>query len=341
MTNPEVTITVKELQILFNQFQVFSDALHVSYPVIDDFDLLDAQADEDGYRIDVKTPNFSMFQQESIEIANELPAFSDFKEAFLASGCINYENAGTFESMYKKYKERNKKIFFSPDTNILYHEFLSRSFLKEERIPIAPTVLNEVIGAMNYKYNNDLLDGLEAATKSELIRALYNRRRKKSRRAAYFAKREKTRLVTIDIDPVDETPADASQNDLFIIKEVQQFVANSGSDVVILTADRPAADLCEINNMEFFMFDMPARIETQHCTARSFQELVFDLAAIFGVIKLNNTIIFGEFSNKNDLDELKVRFLSTPTHDAFMKDLRLCRRLMKLKKDLIARNMDF
>ena len=341
MPNLDVVITLKELQILFNQVQVMSDGLHVSYPVIKDFELLDAEPENDGYSLDVKTPDFSMFKEEYPDVYEELPAFNDFKECFLASGCISYQNASRFDTNYKSYKEKNIKYFFAPDANILYHGFLSRSFLEKERIPLAPTALNEITDAMNYKYNEATIDALREATGSDLFRAFFNRRQKKARKGAYLAAREKRKLVTITVDPTDETPTDASQDDLFIIKELRQFMESTKSTVVILTADRQASDLCEMENMEFFRFDMPARIEAQHCSARSFQELIFNLAAIFGVIKLNNTLIFGEFGNKNDFDELKVQFLNPSYHQMFMKDFNLCRRLMALKKDLIAMDMDF
>nr|MDO8114356.1 hypothetical protein [Candidatus Sigynarchaeota archaeon] len=339
MPSPEVTITVKELQILFNIFDFFE----ITYPLVDDFHLLDVSVDDNDYRIKVHTPDFKVFDTEFPGYADEFPAFHEFKECFLSSGCIKYDNVNDFERLYKNFKDRNKRIYFSPDTNILYHEFLSSSFLKQEKIPIAATVNAEIIDAMNFKYDTRMIDAIYRLAKinQDLVRPMYNRRVKKSRKAAYFAMREKKRLVPIEVAEVNGQPVNYAQKDLFIIKELQKFMSDSNVDVVLLTADRAVLDLCSITNLECFVFNVPARIETRNCSASSIQELIFGLATLFGFIKLDPVIIFGEFSNKNNLDELRLQFKNDKMHAQFMKDLRICRRLMDLKKTMPTKEMDF
>ena len=59
-------------------------------------------------------------------------------------------------------------------------------------------------------------------------------------------------------------------------------------------------------------------------------ELVYSLAVVFGVIRLNSTVIFGEFKGKSRHEELKLRFLDEKMLEEFERDLRVCRRLMAL-----------
>ena len=90
------------------------------------------------------------------------------------------------------------------------------------------------------------------------------------------------------------------------------------------------ADLCEAQGVEYFHFIIPHAVDAERCNANNFINLIFNLACVFGVIKLNSIVIFGEFKGKNKLDELKLRFLDEKLYERFEKHLRICRRLMKL-----------
>jgi hypothetical protein len=51
---------------------------------------------------------------------------------------------------------------------------------------------------------------------------------------------------------------------------------------------------------------------------------------VFGVIRLNSVVVFGEFKGKKKIEELKLRFLDNEFWKSFEKHLRICRRLMEL-----------
>jgi len=51
---------------------------------------------------------------------------------------------------------------------------------------------------------------------------------------------------------------------------------------------------------------------------------------VFGVVRLNSVVVFGEFKGKKGFDELKLRFLDESLYDEFSRHLRICRRLMRL-----------
>jgi len=56
-----------------------------------------------------------------------------------------------------------------------------------------------------------------------------------------------------------------------------------------------------------------------------------NLAGVFGFIKLNSAIIFGEFIGKRGLDEFKVRLFDENRSVKFGRDLKICRKLFDLK----------
>jgi len=58
--------------------------------------------------------------------------------------------------------------------------------------------------------------------------------------------------------------------------------------------------------------------------------LIYNLAMVFGVIRLNSVVVFGEFRGKSRIDELKLRFLDEELHRNFERHLRICRRLIGL-----------
>jgi hypothetical protein len=63
-----------------------------------------------------------------------------------------------------------------------------------------------------------------------------------------------------------------------------------------------------------------------------FNDLIFVLAVTFGFVKLNSVIVLGEFKGKtsNRPNELKLKFLDDKLYTNFKKDLKTCRRLVKL-----------
>ncbi|MBN2151642.1 MAG: hypothetical protein JW839_09365 [Candidatus Lokiarchaeota archaeon] len=347
MPDLDVEITAAELQLLLNSISADNDKLwfDISFPLFNGFKLFQAKPEGLGYAVEVGNVDFNSIGTQIPQHADEFPTYQDFKECFLASGCMQYDNVADFLGRHKNYKDRNRRVFFSPDTNVLYHGFLSSraSFLAKERIPIAPTVHNEIQGAMNHKYDKATVDDIKARIRfnSELIKGWVNNRIKRSRKAAYLAMREKNRLITLKLAGIEGRPPSYAQKDLYILKELQQFMDESRSDVIYLTADRAAQDFCEMENVEYFLFKIPARVDVRSCTAAAFCELLFDLTAVFGVIRVHRTLLFCEFPSKTGLDQLKVRLATEKLHTQFAKDLKICRRLMEFKSRMPTKEVDF
>jgi len=325
---PEETINIGELQVILNKF----DTYKVSYPLFPKFQLFESNFEEDGYKVRISAPDFNRQLEKYEEFQEELPNYPDFRECFLTSGCITYTNVEEFQEKLKFYRGLHRKVYFALDTNILYHCFVSRSSIRGENVLIAPTVKEEIRGAMNYKYSRQDLCEFKSKIKfqSELVDELLNGRKKKSRKAAYLAQNELKKLHSLSVEEIEFNVTEYERNDLKIIRELKNFERKNNVLVVFLTADRILEDLCEIEGLEYFLFHYPDRLETFQCTPSTFRSLLYTLAVVFGFIKLNSVIIFGEFRGKTQLDTLKIRFLDEKIFKECQRDLRICRKLLAL-----------
>ncbi len=331
----ETIINPPELQILLNKFDDYS----ISFPAFSKDTILTATPFNDCYKIKVND-NYFDSDRDGLNIFNdiyysEIPNNQDFLECLLSSNCITYPNVGDFEYIRKSYKNIHKKVYFAVDTNILYHRFISFSKLKEEKIVLAPTIKDEIESSINYKYNREEINEIKKIVRynKNLFDEFRNRRIKKSRKAAYLALNELKLLNILNIDSVKIEQENYEQNDLKIVRELKAFENDSGALVVLLTADRAMVDFCRIESLDYFNFDYPNTFNINTCSAQQFRSLIFNLAVVFGFIKLNSTIIFGEFSGKHELDNLKIRFLNKNLYNKFEKDLSICRKLEKLNFD--------
>ncbi len=347
MPDLDVDITAVEIQLLLNSISTDNDKVwfDVSFPLFNNFQLFKAKPEGLGYAVEVGDIDFNAIGTQIPQYADEFPNYQDFKECFLASGCMQYDNVADFLNRHKNYKERNQRVFFSPDTNLLYQGFLSSkaSFLSKERIPIAPTVHDEIKDAMNHKYSKATIDDIKSKIRfnSELVKGWVNNRVKRSRKAAYLAMRERNRLLTFKVAEIEGRATSYAQKDLRILKELEHFMDESKSYVIYLTADRASQDFCEMENIEYFLFTIPSRVDVQRCSAAAFCELLFDLTAVFGVIRVHRTIMFCEFPSKTGLDQLRARLATEKHHAQFTRDLNICRRLMEFKSRIPSKEMDF
>lgn len=329
MSNPSEIISIDELQILFNLF----DTITISYPEIPRFRLLKARPAIDKFKLGVDNPDFRLLDFEVGKDKGAFHTYHEFLECFLASGCITYENHDEFKQKYQVYKGMNKKVFYAPDTNILYHRYItSASPIQEGEVVMLPTVRDEIERRMNYKYTPTEINEIQSKLQchQDLFNNLSRGRVKRSRKATCYANRELNHLSSIDAEEVSFTFDDYEQKDLKIIKELKHFETSRGAIAVFLTADRSSTDYSTLEKIEKFLFTMPRKVDCKECTYQQFQELVYNLSAMFGFIKLNSTYIFEEFGGKRNVDDVKVEFIDRKLHEPFKKDLETCRQLLNV-----------
>ncbi len=332
----EDIIKEDKLQILFN---LMGERIRISYPYYN-FDFLGARVYEDGYKIKV-TCSESDFDKQLHKFpgsVKELPTYSDLRGGMLSAGLLKLSNLIDFKNKLPGYRALSKEVKFSLDTNLLYLRFLSNTgLIKPSEVVLVDTVGKELLAKLNYKYSPKNLDSLKHSirTKTEYLDEFWNRRVKRSRKAVYIALREYRKIldgVADELNEVNESVADSRFNDMIIVKTLAKFESESQILPVLLTADDAMADLCNAEGLEYFKFDMPHIVEADFCTPDQLIELIFNLSVVLGFIQINSVVVFGEFRGKssNNPNELKVKYLDNRLKRAFIRDLRICRRLMEL-----------
>ncbi|MCS7131047.1 MAG: PIN domain-containing protein [Archaeoglobaceae archaeon] len=325
----EVLVSAQELQILLNLI----DEISMAYPFYKHFDLLTAEQEENGYKIRILQGIADFDEQQSHFSSDEMPSYNDFLFCLLSSGITHYENLNTFKERMKAYKNLGKTVLFSPDTNILYHCFLTNSEIDLRKVLIIETVKEEIEAVLNFKYSPQQISELKKETKYQnfLLDEFLNRRMKKSRIACIALKEyRELRKFAVEIESIEPSTNDKERNDLIIVKTLRKFEKERLAMPVLLTSDRQISDLCDAEGLEHFLFTLPHAVDANFCSFSSMVKLIYNLAMTFGVIRINSIVIFGEFKGKNAIEELKLRFLDDELWKGFEKHLRICRRLLSL-----------
>lgn len=212
----DVIVSRDELQILLNM----EEEISIMYPFYRHFQLLAAKPEEEGYRLKVFVGEYD-FDRETEKLdryAREMPGYSDFLECLLSSGIMGYKNEADFREKLKHYRSLTKRVYFCPDTNVIYHRFISNSSLfKQNEILLVDTVKEEIEAALNYKYHPHQISELRSLVKYQefLLDEWVNRRMKRSRKAAYIALREyrKVKDLAVEIEGVEKSTNDSEYND--------------------------------------------------------------------------------------------------------------------------------
>jgi len=330
----EERFDIEELQILVN---ICGEHLEISYPPLH-LTMITVEPAENLYKVNVKSSredfakalDYGVFQ-------NEMPSYKDVFDCLLNSGIIQYCNLDEFEKKVRVYRSLNKTVYFSPDTNILYHGFFTNSdLIKPEEVLLVNTVRDEIESSLNYKYDSHQINEIKKLTKfhGHLFDELRNKRMKRSRRAAYLAMQDfrSIRDRATKLEPIRESIADGRENDLTIARTLGKYGKESNCIAILITADNLMTDICETEGIEYFHFKIPHEIEYSDRTARANQlrKLVYNLASLLGFVKLNNIILFGEYKGKTSPGELKARFLNDHAFKNFERELKICRKLSKL-----------
>ena len=330
----EEKLGIEELQILLN---TFGEELEVSYPPLH-LTVISVRPTANRYKVAVKTGKEGFDKALGYDtFEKEKPSYNDVFDCLLNSGIIQYSNMDEFAKTVKTYRSLDKTLYFTPDTNIFYHGFLSNSdLIRPEEILLVNTIRDEIESSLNYRYDNRQINTLKklASSQGYLFDEMRNRRMKRSRRAAYLAMHD-FRLVRDRakmLEPVRESMPDGRENDLTIARTLGKFSRESNCIAMMITADSLMTDICETEGITYFHLRVPFKTEygDYMADARQVRRLLYNLASLFGFIKVNNTIVFGEYRGKANPSELKAKFLSEGTFKDFKRDLEICRKLGKL-----------
>ncbi|MFN3383368.1 MAG: hypothetical protein ACK401_00550 [Archaeoglobaceae archaeon] len=335
MQRNEAVVSPEEIQILLN---LLEEDINVIYPLYKHFTLFNARAEDEGYRIKILQglKEFEEQQNYFSEFADEMPGYSDFISTLLASGVMKYENVDDFLQRIKVYSELRKRVFFCPDTNVVYHRFITNTFSDLRNVLLLEIVRNEIESVLNFKYKENEINLIKKKAKYQnfLLDEFSNRRMKRSRIAVLALNEYRIlRSYGLEIDAVGRGGSDKEENDYIIVKTLREFEKERSALPVLLTADNQMADLCKAEEIEFFHFKIPHAVQADFCTHRSMLNLIYSLALVFGVVRLNSVLVFGEFKGKSRAEDLKLRILDEKLWVKFEKHLMICRKLVEIGKE--------
>jgi hypothetical protein len=329
----DLVIDRSELQILINLL----GTIRIEFPLFEG-ELLVAHPNQVGFRLDLPASrdDFQSWLAGYGAVAEELPSYSDFLECMLAAGIVRYDNQDAFDEMRISYEQLKKDVFFGLDTNLFYHCFASNTpTINPSSYLIVDTVRDEITYAINHKYTAKMVEEMAAQAPEwrQLFGELENKRTKRSRKAAYLALQEYRSIrdrATEIASPRAHTHL-KEENDRNIVRALRRFEEERYSLPVLLTADAYMADLCEAEGLEYFFFERPYIFRATSSTAVALRRCIFNMAAVFGFIRCNDVVIFGEFGGKgNELGELKLRIENDTIDRQFRQDLTICRKLTAL-----------
>ncbi|WP_342676525.1 PIN domain-containing protein [Methanofollis sp. UBA420] len=324
----------RELAVLAN---LFAEGFTLSYPVYGT-DLLSARPAGDGYAITVlcRYEDFFDGAERFGEHAQEMPLFTDFEECLLASGITAYENLDEFATRADLYRGLRKDVYYGVDTNLLYHRFVTvTGALQPEETILVDVVRQEIEYVLNHKYSARLISELIASApeKEWIIAEFENRRKKKSRKAAYRAMAEYRALRdrAILLESGQKATHATRENDQFIVRALRRFEEERFNLPVLLTADAAMADLCDAGGLEYFLFRAPYHARPRTVSPQALLGFIADLAVTFGVVEIEGTCIFSEYGGKgNNADAFKLTFIDEHLHTEFALDVDVCRHLLAL-----------
>lgn len=270
-------------------------------------------------------------------LALEKPDYGDLLECFLGAGVMGYPNQREFEKKRRMLENLKTRVAYFPDTNVLYHRFLSNyAGVTRSETALVETTRKEIEAALNFKYTQPQVRALkgEAKYQGHLVDGLLSRRMKNSRKAAYLALREYRDIgeKAIQVPAVGETGPEKERNDLVFARSIEAYVRGSTVYPVVLTCNGVMTDVCEVCGLDYFLFRVPRRIKGGDVPAGRFLTLLQLASGVYGFVRLNGVLVIGEYGGKRDHDEVKV-FLDGERAERFRRDLEISRGLVELVKE--------
>jgi hypothetical protein len=327
-----------ELQILLN---LLDDDLTIEYPPYD-FDLFTAKPKGTQYEFDAsgKKKEFEKIVYSHPECLDELPDYHDYMDCMLSSGVIGYDNAYDFHKLLTDLRgwPETKQACFCPDTNILYHRFFSNfGKIKTNEVVLIKTTEQEIKAALSHRYDQHTIDVLRKLkmSRKQLFDEIIHGRTKNARRAMYLAQPEYRRMKNNPLhilSGVEESRPDNEYNDAIIVKTACEARQKGFEYLFLLTADAGVSRRCEEVSLRHFLFKVPMESHSSRCSSYEFCEFLYNLARVFGFIKINSVILFGEFRDKDQAkpNQLKVEIANEHLFAEAKRHLTICRGLSAL-----------
>ena len=326
-----IILSRDELQIFINQLQ---HKIEVDYPLTNQ-QILTADPEDKHYELDlhISSDDFGSFSGSEIW-DQEKPNYNDFVHSFLASNLITYPNLDDFRELVNGNRKSRRKYVYAPDTNLFYNRFISTGEIKPDELLIVNSVHKEITRMLNKKYSSNQISEMrrEIRYQKNVLDKFSNQRMKKSRKARNLALQEylqyadKSYATIQTKDLVD----DKEENDMIFVESIREYQNKGNTRPVILTCDKSLTDLCVSLGVDYFFFEFPRTIQPINPSPSQLCQLLCNLAAVLGVIKINNTLLYSEFIGKQDISQYQLTYLSGKVPEKFARDLEICQGLVKL-----------
>ena len=361
----ELVMSRRELQILTNAiYRSDTRYVHVLYPLYEtELFTLDVEKPELTKIVRPDKLDWARSTRKPLDrsvSADELPSFNDLKNCLLSSGFLNYKNekeiTKELADLRDEVRDPNKRprpVFVAADTNVLYERFLSRHMpLKDAetgrtvdasdfRYALSEIVQIEVDSRITHKYSRDEIQGLTAALgHGDLLKEFSNGSGRKERIAKLAFNEMNYLLTELKALRVRGNPTKGKEeNDIEIAQSYRNWARNGQYDVLLLTADEDMVNHARTSELMTLQLEFPYDVpEHGRLDPWRMSDLVYDLAMVFGVIGLDDSmLVFGEWAGKASSDyqheNVKVRMRDVSQAGGVAKQLDVCRKVLQRVRD--------
>jgi hypothetical protein len=323
----EIVLSRDELMVYLNQQQ--GDVL-IDYPLTGQ-QIATLSPEDKEYLVELH--DVDLFDGSESDLwTREMPHPNDYMQCFLAAGLTQYQNIKEFRETVQSYSHI-PGVLYAPDTNLYYNCFLSNSDLDPGQFLVVDSVHKEINHMLNRKYSPREISMIKQQVRYQrgLLDEWGNRRQKQSRKAYNLALAEyqyyKDHCYAIIKTP--DLGHDKEANDAVFVESIATYKQSTGVYPIVLTCDQLLTDLCDSHNIPSFLLKYPPKVNPSTCTPGQLLDLISCLAGVLGLVKVNKTIIYGEYRGKTKPENYKLKYLSGETPQSLERDLEICRELRK------------
>jgi len=275
-------------------------------------------------------------QAKSEFLKRELPDHHDLLDVFLSSGILNFENQEeikeNFELLRRAVSDRTiyvKPVFIGIDTNIAYYRVVSRRFMNHFKYVLSSIVVEEVDLRIHDKYSSRSIWEFEHLPYKSIVNEFANASSKDARKAKNAMNEIYYISNVLDAFRIEgvTTTKDKEVRDREIVRQYRSFSDEINVDVVLLTGDKDMVFHAQAEQLSSIYFKLPHFLNREYddIDLKLVPNLIYDLALVFGAVKVKDTIVLGEWRGKSSDDYFKENLkIYNPTSE-LIKDLKICR----------------
>lgn len=271
-------------------------------------------------------------------LKRELPDPHDMLDIFISSTVADFENRDeieeNFDLLRRAVNEKTmyvKPVFIGIDTNIAYYRVISRRLKNHFKYALSNIVVGEIDAKIHSKYSGREIRELSQLPYGKVMNEFVNGSVKESRKAKNAMNEIyhlTNRLDAFIIGKRSET-LDKEVRDREIVRQYSKFSDEINAEVILLTADKDMVFHAQAEQLSSIYFKLPHSYQDSYIIdPQSISYLIYDLTLVFGIIKIGDDILLGEWRGKTSEDYFneKLKLYNTPEDVA--KDLKICRGVM-------------